>query len=190
MMAAKTYLEWVTFAFLASAAGSVLDAILAPLMPQAERHALLCAALGLACLVHLSRRLPGKPGSLIMLSLSFPVTLVGLIAPLPLGYQLLLQAALIWAVRSILVYGDARRVMADLCLQALALAALAAAYSRTGSVMLSIWSFFLVQASFVFIADSRPRAHGQLSPEAQKEFRFSRALRVAENAIARLSDNT
>ena len=189
MKSDATFRHGVLFAFLAAMAGGVFQTVLASSLPEGERHALLCALLGLAYLFHLFGRLPCKPGRLVVLGLGVSFIVLGLITPLPLAYQLLLQTALIWGTRTTLLHENTGQAVADLCLQGFAIAAMVIVYSRTGSAALSVWSFFLIQALFVFFVDTDRREHGRLKPEARKEIRFSRARWLAENAIERLSSN-
>ncbi|MGH8576033.1 MAG: hypothetical protein ACREXX_07925 [Gammaproteobacteria bacterium] len=76
--------------------------------------------------------------------------------------------------------------LADLGLNALSVMATVWAVRQTGSVLLGIWCFFLVQALFVAIPPAMQRKkRGSGEPEA--EDRFQEAYRVAESALRSLT---
>ena len=72
-------------------------------------------------------------------------------------------------------------------LNGLALSGAIWAAVQSGSLFLSIWSFFLVQALFVGIPSSISRRPGSKAAGPDPEDRFQRAHRVAEAALRKLS---
>ena len=98
---------------------------------------------------------------------------------------LLAHVGTLWLVRSVYFHKSGLAAIADLGLNALALAGAVWAASRTGSVFAALWCFFLVQAALVLIpARLVPRRPGT---PAVAEDRFGRALRNAKAAVRRLT---
>jgi hypothetical protein len=92
----------------------------------------------------------------------------------------------VWLIRSLYFYSSVLSALADLALNALSVIAAVWAVRQTGSVFLSFWCFFLVQALFVAIPAAMQRnKHGPA--EAESEDRFQQAYRVAESALRNLT---
>jgi hypothetical protein len=108
------------------------------------------------------------------------------IAP-PLLLFVLVQLGLIWLIRSLYFYSSVLSALADLGLNGLSLAAAVWAAGQTGSVLLSLWCFFLVQALFVAIPTRLSRGNREKPGGPEKEDRFQRAHRAAETAVRKLS---
>lgn len=100
------------------------------------------------------------------------------------GVYLVLHVGLIWLIRSLYFHNGLLAALADLGLCALGLAVAVWALAQTGSMLLGIWCFFLLQALFVGIRpidSSRKTDQGVFQRAA-----FERARRDAEKAIQRL----
>ena len=92
----------------------------------------------------------------------------------------------IWLVRSLYFYSGVLPALMDLGLSALSISASVWAITRSGSVFLAIWTFFLVQALFVTIP---PTVQGKSKPErnsAAENENFTRARRQADAALRQL----
>ena len=89
--------------------------------------------------------------------------------------------------RSLYFYSSVLPALTDLMLSGLGLAAAVWAAGQTGSVFLSLWCFFLVQALFVVIPTRIRRRHSESSLGPDGLDRFQRAHRSAEAAVRRLS---
>jgi hypothetical protein len=100
-----------------------------------------------------------------------------------------MHLGIIWLIRSLNFYASALPALADLGLNGLGLAASIWAVTRTGSVFLGIWCFFLVQALFVVIPKSVRRTPGPTRIGHMHEDRFQHAYHVAETAARKLSSN-
>ena len=100
------------------------------------------------------------------------------------GWFVIAHTALIWLVRAGYFYTGLLPALMDLALSALALVAAVAAAEHTGSLFLSMWCFFLVQALFVRLPeDIRSRRTSHASPSDP----FEKAYRSADAALRRLS---
>jgi len=104
------------------------------------------------------------------------------LAPVPF---LLLHAGTIWLVRSLYFHGSILAAVADLALCAFAIGALAWSFDRTGSVFLSTWCFFLVNALFASIPLHFPAARPQ--PDVPDTAAFDRARQQAEAALRQIA---
>jgi hypothetical protein len=170
------------FGFFASA----IVATLTPFLGFASVIRLVIPALGLAYLLYLMSRSRERLGWVTTLSL-WSALAVGTwwVAPaFPL--YLLIHVAAVWLVRSLYFYSGVMPALIDLGLNALSISAAVWAISRSGSVFLAVWCFFLVQALFVAIP---PTMHGKKNPEhntAADSEHFERARRRADAALRQL----
>ena len=98
---------------------------------------------------------------------------------LSLSHFVIAQAAAIWLVRCLYVHGRPLACLADLALAIVGVGAAVWAAS-TGSAFLALWSFFLVQAFFVWI----PGAPSQAAADTDRA--FADAKRTADDALQRL----
>jgi hypothetical protein len=107
------------------------------------------------------------------------------IAP-PLPLYLLIHVGAVWLVRSLYFYSGIMPALMDLGLNALSVSAAVWAITRSGSVFLATWCFFLVQALFVAIP---PAVQRKAKPEmntAVDNDSFERARRQADAALRQL----
>lgn len=104
----------------------------------------------------------------------------------PLSGWVLAQAAAIWMLRCWACHGSFFMAIADAVLGLFAAAAGVVVIHATHSVFLALWSFFLIQALFVFIPDSLRSAPRTATHD--NDDRFARAQRSAEAALQRLAN--
>ena len=167
--------------------GFFASAIVATLTPFAGLGAvvrLVIPLLGLAYLLYLLNRSAERLGRITALSLwTVMAAVTWWIAP-PLPLYLMIHVGAIWLVRSLYFYSGVMPALMDLGLGALSVSAAVWAISRSGSVFLATWCFFLVQALFVAIP---PAVSRKKSPEpiADNES-FERAKRQADAALRQL----
>jgi len=181
------FVRGAAMALLLALAGGALFALLSPLVATEPLLRALIAALGLAYLLHLLGHGARRAGRASALALWAAVTTAsGLLAPLPL--YLVLQAGLVWLIRSLAHYSGVVPALMDLALSSLALAAGVAAGAHTKSLFLALWCFFFVQALSTAIPSAlsagRAQARGRAADEDDP---FRRARRNAEAALSRLS---
>jgi hypothetical protein len=183
-MTRPAFLEGAAVALVASLAGGAVHAALALVAAPGVVLRIVATALALAYLLYLLRRSNERIGRVMTLALwALATGALWLLDAPPLGF-LCAQLGLVWLVRSLYFHAGVLAALADLGLVALGLAAAAWAASRSGSVALSLWCFFLVQACFVAIP-ARATGRGERSTVA--EDRFARAHGAAEAAVRRLS---
>jgi hypothetical protein len=183
-MKQPTFLEGVAVALASSLAGGVLYTALGTVFPGVPVTRLLIAGLGLAYVVYLLGRSPERVGRVTAAAAWLLTAGVLWFTHPPLLLYVFLHLGAIWLIRSLYFYSSALSALADLGLSGLALAAGVTALTRTGSVTLGIWCFFLVQALFVVIPKSVTRKPGHSG-----EDRFQHAYRAAEGAVRKLSSS-
>lgn len=183
-MRTPTFLEGVVVALVASVAGSVLQAALTFLGGTGASW-LLIALLGLGYALYLLWRSPLRVGRVAALAAWGAVAgLLGLAAP-SLALYVALHVAALWLLRSLFFHARPLAALADLALSGAALAAGLWAFAHTGSLLLGLWCFLLVQALFVAIPQGAPARRVAAAPPADD--RFETAYHVAEAAARRLA---
>ena len=188
-MKQPTFPEGVAVAVTASLAGGVLYTALNVVFPGVPVLRLLIAGIGLAYVVYLLGRSPERVGRVT--TAAAWLLLAGMLwfTHPPLLFYICAHLGAIWLVRSLYFYSSALSALADMGLNVLALAASIWAVTRTGSVFLGIWCFFLVQALFVAIPKSIQRKSGAAAAGHAPADRFQHAYRAAETAVRKLSSS-
>ncbi len=173
----------------AAVLGFFASAIVATLMPFVGLGAvvrLVIPLLGLAYLLYLLNRSAEPVGRVTTLTLWTAMSaLTWWVAP-PLPLYLMIHVGAVWVVRSLYFYSGVMPALMDLGLNALSVSAAVWAITRSGSVFLATWCFFLVQALFVAIPPAVQRkAKPQQNTPADSE-NFERAKRRADAALRQL----
>ena len=186
-MKAPGLLEGITLAIGASLGGGLL-AVLLPIIPsQSAGLRLLISILCLGYLIYLLKRSNERAGRIVMLGFWLIATLSCMLVDSSLLGFLLVQATLIWVVRSLYFHASIFPALLDLGLVCLALLASAWALLQTGSVMTATWCFFLIQSLFVLIPDFASDRGKVSSSSPVDSDRFQTAHRVALDAVRKLS---
>lgn len=173
------FLEGVAVALVLALVGGLAHFALDLLFPAGLALRAVIAGISLGYLLYLLHRAPervGRPTTLVLW-----VLMAVAVWPLAWSVQALTHLGALWLVRSLYFHGGFAAALADLMLNGLALAAALWAVERTGSLVVALWWFFLVQALFPLIPERR-RAD---TPEAGPD-RFEHAHRAAESALRRL----
>ncbi len=170
------------FGFFASA----VVATLTPFVGLGAVLRLVIPALGLAYLLYLFSRSEDRVGRVTTLALwSALAAVTWWVAP-PLPLYLLIHVAAIWLVRSLYFYSGVLPALMDLGLNTLSVSATVWAITRSGSMFLATWCFFLVQALFVAIPPSVKSAKKPLRNTAIESETFENARRQADRALRQL----
>jgi len=111
--------------------------------------------------------------------------LLWLLAPSMTDYALVHVAALS-AMRALFFHKNLPSVMLDFALSALAAAAAFWAAAHTGSIFLTAWCFFLVQAAFVMIPGNSTTKSTATDIDLNAQ-QFDVALRKAEEALRKVA---
>ena len=185
-MKRPSFLHGVIVAAVLGFFASAIVAALTPFVGLAAVLRLVIPALGLAYLLYLFSRSEERIGRVTALSVWGALAAVTWwIAP-PLPFYLLIHVGAIWLLRSLYFYSGMIPALIDLGVSTLSVSATVWAISRSDSVFLATWCFFLVQALFVAIPPAiRSRRSGQRSTVADNE-NFERAKRNADQALRQL----
>ena len=173
----------------AAVLGFFASAVVATLTPFVGLGAvirLVIPALALAYLLYLFSRSNERLGRVTALS-AWTVLAVAAwwVAP-PLPLYLLTHVAAIWLLRSLYFYSGLVPALMDLGISTLSISATVWAITRSGSVFLATWCFFLVQALFVAIppALAKKRTEQRSTPAESEQFETAR--RQADQALRQL----
>jgi hypothetical protein len=185
----------VVAALVFSLCGAALLAALTPIVGAASALRAVVALLGLAYLLYLLGRSGERTGRITTVAVWSVATAAIWFAEPPLAVFVLLHACMIWLVRSLYHHSSVLSALGDLALSTLAVAFAAWAASRSGSVWLALWCFFLVQAFFALLPSPMGGAiGGAIGGGARGGARvedgeaFERAHRAAQAALRRLAE--
>jgi hypothetical protein len=143
---------------------------------------MITVALGGGYVLYLLRASSVRSGRVTLFSAWSVVTASMWVLNPDLFVMLVTQTLLISLVRSLYHHKSLFAAFVDLLLSAFALSAAAWASAQTGSIFLTVWCFFLVQALFAALPTAtKHEATG--CPEDE----FDRAQRAAETAIRRIA---
>jgi len=185
-MKQPAFFQGVVVAALLSFFGSVSFAMLTPFVGFGAGLRLLIPALGLAYVLYLLSRSCERIGRVTTLTLWIVLAVVAWWTAPPLPAYLLVHVGAVWLVRSLYFYSGVLPALMDLGLSALSVSASVWAITRSGSVLLAAWCFFLVQALFVAIPramKSERRAPPDVAIQGET---FERARRQADRALRQL----
>ena len=170
------------FGFFASA----VVATLTPFVGFGSVIRLVIPALGLAYLLYLMSRSKERLGRVTTLSVWSALAIVTWWVAPPFPLYLLIHIAAIWLIRSLYFYSGVLPALMDLGLNALSISAAVWAITRSGSVFLATWGFFLVQALFVAIPPTIRRKTKPVRNTAVENETFEQARRQADAALRQL----
>jgi hypothetical protein len=107
----------------------------------------------------------------------------------PLIHYAFIHLTTLWLIRSLYFHTNSLSVLLDFGLFAFGVAVAFWALIHSGSVMLSLWCLFLVQALFATIPDNnKPATSTQTAINSNAT--FQQALRTAQSAINSLTSET
>jgi len=169
--------------------GFFASAIVATLTPFAGLGAvvrLVIPMLGLAYLLYLLNRSAERLGRVTTLTLWTAMAAVAWWVAPPLPLYLMIHVGAVWLIRSLYFYSGIMPALMDLGLNTLSVSAAVWAITRSGSVFLATWCFFLVQALFVAIPPAVQRKPKSPVNTATENEGFERARRQADAALRQL----
>lgn len=185
-MKRPTFFNGVVVAAVLGFFASALIATLTPFVGLGTVVRLVIPALALTYLLYLFSRSPERLGRVTTLAL-WTVLAVGSwwIGP-PLLLYFLIHVAAVWLVRSLYFYSGVLPALMDLGLNGLSISAAVWALTRSGSVFLATWCFFLVQALFVAIPPVLRRKTAALPDALVVNDDFEKARKRADEALRQL----
>jgi hypothetical protein len=165
---------------------SAIVATLVPFMGLGIVVRLLIPLLGLAYLLYLLNQSTEKLGRVTTLTLWAVMTAVAWWVAPPLPLYLMIHVCAVWLVRSLYFYSGVLPALIDLGLNALSVSAAVWAITRSDSVFLATWCFFLVQALFVAIPPAVQRKAKVNQNTLADSKNFESAKRQADAALHQL----
>jgi hypothetical protein len=186
-MRAPGFLQGVGIALLASLLGEVMFVALAPLLGSVTALHLVIAGASFSYLLYLLRCSGVRLGRVTTLLGWLSITVATAWMGPPLILYVLVHVAMIWLVRSLYFYSSLLPALADLGLNLVAVAAVVWATAQSGSLLLALWCFFLLQALFVFIPRNGNRPSSAPAGVVREEERFEQARAAAQAALRKLS---
>ncbi|MFC1748387.1 hypothetical protein ACFL2V_06225 [Pseudomonadota bacterium] len=180
-----SFVEGVAVAVVASLFGAVLYTAFILMFSVGFGARLTVAFVFSAYLVYLLWRSPKKTGRMTALFF-WGVTLLAtwFIHP-PFIIYVMVHMGAVWLIRSLAFYKSIAPALFDLLLVMLSLAASVWAYLNTHSVLLALWTLFLVQALFA-VVPCRLKAETKRDSNFQND-RFMQAYQNAEAALRKFS---
>lgn len=185
-MKRPTFLQGVIAAAVLGFFASAIVATLTPFVGLGSVIRLVIPALGLAYLLYLFSRSEERVGRVTTLSLWGVLAAIAWWVAPPLPFYLLIHVGAIWLVRSLYFYSGVMPALLDLGISTLSVSATVWAISRSGSVFLATWCFFLVQAMFVAIPPAIRSRRAAPSNARTGNEKFDHAKRNADEALRQL----
>jgi len=185
-MKRPTFFHGVIVAAVLGFFASAIVATLTPFVGLSAVVRIVIPALALAYLLYLFSRSTERLGRVTALSAwTVLAVLTWWIAP-PLPLYLLTHVAAIWLLRSLYFYSGVVPALMDLGISTLSISATVWAITRSGSVFLATWCFFLVQALFVAIPPALAKKRTEQRSAPVESAQFETARRQADQALRQL----
>jgi hypothetical protein len=188
-MKKPSILDGVTLAMMISLGAAAGSLLLGGFIVYGLLFELLLYGASLVYLLYLLKRSQARIGRVLVISAWALISFGCWFFDVALLQQVLIQAGVIWLVRSLYFHGSLTSAALDFGLVSAGLAASAWALLNTGSLAAALWSFFLVQALFSWLPQlAREQARNDF-PGASDSSHFQSAHRVAEAAVRKLSQS-
>ncbi len=165
---------------------SAVVATLTPFLGVGTVIRLVIPGLAFAYLLYLFSRSDERVGRVTTLTLWAVVTVATWWYAPALPLYLLIHVGAVWLVRSLYFYSGIMPALMDLGLSGLSVSASVWAITRSGSVFLATWCFFLVQSLFVTIPPSVSRSGDAAAEIPVDNDKFEQARRRADAAVRQL----
>jgi len=185
-MKRPTFMHGALVALALAFSASAIVATITPFVGFDHVVRLVIPALSFSYLLYLFRSNDERTGRLTTLSLWSVLAVVSWWFSPPLAFYVLIHVSAIWLVRSLYFYSGLFPALLDLGLNVLSVSGFVWAITRTGSVFLGIWCFFLIQALFVVIPASVARKKATKDIPRSDNEKFDRARRQADEALQQL----
>jgi hypothetical protein len=182
-MKRPTFITGVVVAAVLAFFASAIVATLTPFVGLGSVVRLVIPAMGLAYLLWLFSRSTERLGRVTALTAwTVMAAITWWVAP-PIALYLLIHVTAIWLIRSLYFYSGVMPALMDLGLSALSITATVWALTRSGSIFLATWCFFLVHALFVVIPPAINKKHSAEPDMQAASERFDTARRQADEAL-------
>lgn len=181
--------DGVTIAAIISLGAGAVSLLLGGLLVYGLLFELLLYAASLAYLLYLLKRSRARVGRIVVIAGWAMASISCWFFDVALLQQVLIQAGIIWLVRSLYFHGSLFSAVLDFGLVSAGLAAAAWAMQNTGSLVAALWSFFLVQALFGLLPQLAREHNGAAADQQTDPSSFQSAHRVAVDAVRKLSQS-
>lgn len=188
-MKKATFMEGVGIALISSIAVASLFTVMSSLFIGGSLFNLLIAALSFIYILYLLIRSKERVGRVSVIVIWFAITLTSLLFISSIMFYVAIQLFMIWLIRSLYFYNSVFSALLDLAMTGMSLVVAMWALSVSGSLFLTFWSFFLVQALFVYIPKNFA---SKKDPESSHQIdgdKFEYAYHAAEVAVGKLFKN-
>lgn len=186
-MRSPSFFQGVGMAVVLSLTGSAMFAIFTQVTDTSTALRLVIAAVAAGYALFLLSYSSARVGKVTTVLAWSAISGLSWILQADIVVYLLIHVGLLWLLRCLYFYRNLLLALMELGLQGLALAATFWALQETGSLLLCIWSFFLIQALFVAIpAPGFLHLPAATADGTTQEPRFQKAHRSAEAALRRL----
>ena len=185
-MKKATFFEGVGFALISSIVVAVIFTAMSHIFLNGTIFRLLIAGLSFSYLIYLFLRSNECTGKVTIISIWFAITIVSLMFVSSLLLYITIQLFMIWIMRSLYFYNSVFSALTDLVLTGMSLLVAIWAMSVSGSIFLSFWCFFLMQALFVFIPKNFAVKDKSEYVYPQNDDKFEHAYHAAEIAVSKL----
>ena len=185
-MKKATFFEGVGFALISSIVVAVIFTVMSHVFLNSNIFRILVAGLSFSYIIYLFLRSNERIGKVTVISTWFIITLFSLVFVSSLLLYIVIQLLMIWMMRSLYFYNNVFSALTDLALTGMSLVVAIWAMSVSGSVFLSFWCFFLMQALFVFIPKNFIGKDKTEPVFPINDDRFEQAYHTAEVAVSKL----
>lgn len=147
---------------------------------------ILIPLISLFYIIYLFSRHSEKTGKMTTIALWFFISLLNQVLTDSTLLFITIHISMIWLLRSLYFYNSLWSSALDLALSLFALVAGIITWEHTGSLLLSLWSFFLIQALFVFIPKQFHKQMNNNNLLAVDNHNFDQASVQAQTALQKL----
>lgn len=186
-MKMPTLFDGVSAAALISLGAAAASLLLGGFIVYGLLFELLLYAGAFAYLLYLLKRSRARVGRIVVVTCWAATSLACWFFDVALLQQVLIQAGLIWLVRSLYFHDTIWSAALDFGLVSAGLASASWAFLNTGSLVAALWSFFLVQALFCWLPGQRAAQNDNAGSVTASSFQS--AHRVAIEALRKLSQS-
>lgn len=185
-MKKATFIEGVGIALTSSIAVSAISFTMSSLFFGDDLFRLLIAGVSFFYILYLFLRTKDRTGRITVISIWFVLTIASLIFVPSLMLYIGIQLLMVWIMRSLYFYNSILSALIDLMLNGMSLIVAVWSWSVSGSLFLTFWCFFLMQALFVFIPKNFIAKGKVESIHRPADDKFEYAYHAAEVAVSKL----
>ncbi len=184
-MRRPTFFQGVGIALVAALLGEVLFVAISQLLGSYTALQMVIAIASFGYILTLLRASGEKLGRLVTLAGWLLVTVATAWFSPHLVITVLMHTMMIWLVRALYFHSSLLTALADLGLSMLAVSAALWATMQSGSLLLALWCYFLVQALFVMIPPTLTASRSSATTADSDPFEQARS--AAQTALRKLS---